>query len=304
MRRMSDRGGEGSGPSPREATFLSTLSQTSAPQLDGRRHSVVTIERVSPTSFGRNRQLDIMDDIADLKARKVCLRMYRTSTEQVYEIQPLEGNSSTQRYTQQPKQRLSEMPTPSVSPTSSLRKRVSELPRAASASVSGAAGIVCSNTDLMSILSSLASSTTEINRCGEEAPSSRDDSKSNWPEKTTEQKGSRSKSFRSNSFDVSILHGAKSKLNGSSKAAISTFMAPSNWFTKRHQPMSKKPEDLVTASLSLRFDKSKVVKAVKKTLGKKSPNSEIEHKVVWDNTSGTKVDAQVIVFLVTISFLV
>ena len=218
--------------------------------------------------------------------------MYRTSTEQVYEIQPLEGNSSAQRYTQQPKQRFSEMPTPSVSPTSSLRKRVSELPRAASASVSGAAGIVCSNTDLISILSSLASSATEINRCGEEAASSRDDSKSNWPGKTTEQKGSRSKSFRSNSFDVSTLHGAKSKLSGSSKAAISTFMAPSNWFTKRHQPMSKKPEDLVTASLSLKFDKSKVVKAVKETLGKKSPNSEVKHKVVWDNTSGTKVDAQ------------
>ncbi|XP_050599100.1 uncharacterized protein LOC126926794 isoform X1 [Bombus affinis] len=116
---------------------------------------------------------------------------------------------------------------------------------------------------------------------------------SNWPGKTTEQKGSRSKSFRSNSFDVSTLHGAKSKLSGSSKAAISTFMAPSNWFTKRHQPMSKKPEDLVTASLSLKFDKSKVVKAVKETLGKKSPNSEVKHKVVWDNTSGTKVDAQV-----------
>ncbi|XP_048261035.1 uncharacterized protein LOC125384918 [Bombus terrestris] len=86
---------------------------------------------------------------------------------------------------------------------------------------------------------------------------------SNWPGKTTEQKGSRSKSFRSNSFDVSTLHGAKSKLSGSSKAAISTFMAPSNWFTKRHQPMSKKPEDLVTPSLSLKLDKSKVVKAVK-----------------------------------------
>ena len=65
-----------------------------------------------------------------------------------------------------------------------------------------------------------------------------------------------------------------------------------NWFTKRHQPMSKKPEDLVTASLSLKFDKSKVVKAVKETLGKKYPNSEVKHKVVWDNTSGTKVDAQ------------
>ncbi|XP_048270692.1 uncharacterized protein LOC125387223 [Bombus terrestris] len=241
------------GPSPREATFLSTLSQTSAPQLGGRRHSVVTIERVSPTLFGRNRresiarfpfgvvtrilpsrrdpesrmsappsgrgsthnlQLDIMDDIADLKARKVRLRMYRTSTEQVYEMQPLEGNSSVQRYTEQPKQRFFEMPTLSVSPTSSLRKRVSELPRAARTPVFGAAGMVCSNRDLISILSSVGSSATE---------------------------------------------------------------------------MSKKPEDLATASSSLRFDELKVVKAMKKMFGKKSPNSE----VVWDNTSGTKVDAQV-----------
>ncbi|XP_024221714.1 uncharacterized protein LOC100741253 isoform X5 [Bombus impatiens] len=311
VRRLSERGGEGSG------------------------HSVVTIARVPPTLFGRNRresiaafplggatrilpsrrdsesrisgppsnsgsthnlQLDIMDDIAEMKARKVRLKMYKTSTEQVCEIQPLEGNSSAQRYTQYPKRRFSEMPAPSVSPTSSLRRRVSELPRAVSASVSGAAGIVCSNTDLISILSSLASSATEINRCGEEASSSRDDSKSSWSGKTAEQKRNRLKSFRSNSFDVSILHGAKGKLSGSSKAAASTIMAPSNWFTKRHQPMSKKqkPEDLITASLSLKFDKSKVVKAVKETLGKTSPNSDVRHKVVWDDTSGTKVDAQVL----------
>lgn len=107
---MSERGGEGSGPSAREAAFLATLSQTPAPQPGGRRHSVVTISRVPTTLFGRNRresiaafpmggatrilqsrrdssagmtgppsnsgsthnlQLDIMDDIAEIKARKV-----------------------------------------------------------------------------------------------------------------------------------------------------------------------------------------------------------------------------------------
>lgn len=219
--------------------------------------------------------------------------MYKTSTEQVCEIQPLEGNSSTQRYTQYQKRRFSELPPPAMSPTSSLRRRASEVPRAVSASVAGAAGIVCSNTDLISILSSLASSATEINRCGEE--SSREDSKSSWSGKTTEQKRNRLKSFRSNSFDVSILHGAKSKLAGSPKATSASVMAPSNWFTKRHQPMSKKqkPEDLITASLNFKFDKSKVVKAVKETLGRTSPTSETRHKVVWDGSSGTKVDAQV-----------
>lgn len=114
VRRLSERGGEGSGPSPREAAFLSTLSQAPAPQPGGRRHSVVTIARVPPTLFGRNRresiaafplggatrilpsrrdsesrisgppsnsgsthnlQLDIMDDIAEMKARKV--RIFR-----------------------------------------------------------------------------------------------------------------------------------------------------------------------------------------------------------------------------------
>ncbi|CAL7935020.1 unnamed protein product [Xylocopa violacea] len=335
VRRLSERGGEGSGPSAREAAFLATLSQAPAPQQGGRRHSVVTISKVPPTLFGRNRresiaafplggatrilpsrrdsesrisgppsnsgsthnlQLDIMDDIAEIKARKVRLKMYKTSTEQVCEIQPLEGNSSTERYTQYQKRRFSEMPAPSVSPTSSLRRRASEVPRAISASVSGAAGIVCSNTDLISILNSLASSATEINRCGEEASSSRDESKSSWSGKTAEQKRSRLKSFRSNSFDVSILHGAKSKLAGSSKAAASSIMAPSNWFAKRHQPMSRKQksEDLITASLNFKFDKSKFVKVVKDTLSKTSPISEIRHKVVWDDTSGTKVDAQVL----------
>ena len=90
--------------------------------------------------------------------------------------------------------------------------------------------------------------------------------------------------------------GAKSKLAGSSKATTASVMAPSNWFTKRHQPMSKKqkPEDLITASLNFKFDKSKVVKAVKETLGRTSPTTETRHKVVWDGSSGTKVDAQVL----------
>ncbi|XP_053989514.1 uncharacterized protein LOC128882009 [Hylaeus volcanicus] len=322
VRRLSERGGEGSGPSPKEAAFLATLSQAPAPQPGGRRHSVVTISKVPPTLFGRNRresiaafplggatrilpgrrdsksgisgppsnsgsthnlQLDIMDNIAEIKARKVRLKMYKTSTEQVCEIQPLEGNSSSsQRYTQYQK--------------TSLQRRASEIPKAVGASISGAAGIVCSNTDLISILSSLASSATEINRCGEEASTSREESKSSWSGKTAEQKRSRLKSFRSNSFDISILHGAKNKLAGSSKAAGSSIPAPSNWFTKRHQPMSKKQktEDLIAPSLNFKFNKSKVVKAVKETIGKTSPIGDIRHKVVWDDTSGTKVDAQVL----------
>lgn len=54
VRRLSERGGEGSGPSPNEAAFLATLSQAPAPS--GRRHSVVTISKVPTTIFGRGRR--------------------------------------------------------------------------------------------------------------------------------------------------------------------------------------------------------------------------------------------------------
>lgn len=319
VRRLSERGGEGSGPSPKETAYLATLSQASTAQSGGRRHSVITISRVPSTGIGRirresiaalpfggasripgwpsNHDLDMMDNIADVKCRRVRMKMYKTtSSEQVCEVQPLEGNSSAQRYTQHQKRRASELPTTAVSPTASLRRRVSEVPRTLATSVSSAAGIVCSNTDLISILSSLTSSATEINRCGEDASTSREDSKSSWSSKTAEQKRNQLKN-RSNSFDVSILHGTKGKqLPGFSKTTASSIVAPSNWFTKRHQPMSKKqkPEDLITTSLNFKFDKSKVVKAVKETLGRTSPTGETRHKVVWDDTSGTKVDAQVL----------
>lgn len=59
VRRLSERGGEGSGPSPREAAFLATLSQSNGPAPGGRRHSVVTISKVPTTLFGRNRRESI-----------------------------------------------------------------------------------------------------------------------------------------------------------------------------------------------------------------------------------------------------
>ncbi|XP_014476231.1 PREDICTED: uncharacterized protein LOC106745281 [Dinoponera quadriceps] len=340
VRRLSERGGEGSGPSAREAAFLATLSQAPAPQAGGRRHSVVTISRVPNTLFGRNRresiaafpmggatrilqgrrdsstgltgppsnsgsthnlQLDIMDDIAEIKARKVRLKMYKTpSRERVCEIQLLEGNgSSTQKYTQQQKRRFSEF-SASVASTSTLRRRASEMTRPlceVEAPGSPAAGIICSNTDLISILSSLTSSATEINTCG--TTSSKDEPKSSWSSKTAEQKRSRLKSSRSNSFDVSILSGAKSKaFNNSGKTATpASLIAPSTWFVKRHQPISKKNRCVENENPRfLRLDKSRMVQVVKDTLGKASPTKDLDtrHKVVWDDSSGTKVDAQVL----------
>lgn len=59
VRRLSERGGEGSGPTPREAEFLATLCQGPTPKPGGRRHSVVTISKVPNTIFGRNRRESI-----------------------------------------------------------------------------------------------------------------------------------------------------------------------------------------------------------------------------------------------------
>ncbi|CAL1682340.1 unnamed protein product [Lasius platythorax] len=281
VRRLSERGGEGSGPSAREAAFLATLSQTPAPQSGGRRHSVVTISRVPTTLFGRNRresiaafpmggatrilqgrrdsstgisgppsnsgsthnlQLDIMDDIAEIKAKKVRLKMYKTSSrERVCEIQPLEGNgsSTTQKYIQHQKRRFSEFSASVAASTSALRRRASEMTRPlCELEVPGsttAAGITCSNTDLISILSSLTSSATEINTCG--TSDAKDEQRSSWSSKTAEQRRNRLKNSRSNSFDVSILRGTKSKTPGSSGkgAAVGSLIAPSTWFAKRHQ---------------------------------------------------------------------
>ncbi|XP_011504661.1 PREDICTED: uncharacterized protein LOC105367591 [Ceratosolen solmsi marchali] len=346
VRRLSERGGEGSGPSPREAAFLATLSQSTPPQPGGRRHSVVTISRVPATLFGRNRresiaafpmggatrilasrrdsaaglpsgppsnsgsthnlQLDIMDDIAEIKAaRKVRLKMWKTpSRERVCEVQPLEGNSSgcTQRYTQYQPRRYSDFALTTI-PAVPTRRRASEMPPRVPPPVPPRTGIVCTNTDLISILSSLTSSATEIDRCGTED----DDSKSSTSAtKTIEQKRNRLKSNRSNSFDVSILNecneGKQSGATGTSKGsgdANPSTMSPSSWFVKRHQPMAKKQRstDAAPAALSLNFEKSRVVKLIKDNLAKTSPTkdeAELRHKVVWDGSSGTKVDAQIL----------
>jgi hypothetical protein len=60
VRRLSERGGDGSGPSPKEQAFLATLCQSAqSPAPGGRRHSVVTISKVPTTLFGRDRRESI-----------------------------------------------------------------------------------------------------------------------------------------------------------------------------------------------------------------------------------------------------
>ncbi|KAH8397431.1 hypothetical protein KR222_003829, partial [Zaprionus bogoriensis] len=175
VRRLSERGGEGSGPSPKEAAFLATLSQAPAPS--GRRHSVVTISKVPTTLFGRSRresvaaypsnngssrvlnsrresntgppstdpigsihnlQLDIMDDIY-LQSRKARLKLWTSSNEKVCEVQTVDEVGTGvpgRRYTNR---RYSECPQPGgvvgVGGVSAFR-RASEHPGAHPPSVS------------------------------------------------------------------------------------------------------------------------------------------------------------------------
>ena len=301
VRRLSERG-ETVGPGPRQAEFLATLSTAPAPSPGGRRHSVVTISKVPPCFFGRNRresvaafpsgggfpvrilpnrresiacppsteprgsvhnlQLDIMDDI--VQARKVRMKLWNTSNERVCEVEPLDDSNSgnVQRYTNSSNRRYSDFVGTTLAPIpSSSKRRASELPppntcTTTSASKHPTTGIVCSNTDLISILSSLSTSATEINQC-ETAQASKSESA-----KAAEQRRSRLKSNRSNSFDISILHSAEEPKQADSAGA------PSNWFTKRHQPTAK-PEQ----------EKNKNV--VETEPG----------KVVWDERSGSLVDA-------------
>lgn len=240
------------------------------------------------------------------QSSQVRLKMYKTpSRERVCEIQSLEGNgSSTQKYIQHQKRRFSEFSASVAASTSALRRRASEMTKPlieVEVPRSPTAGITCSNTDLISILSSLTSSATEINTCGTEGASgAKDEQKLSWSAKTAEQKRNRLKSSRSNSFDMSILHGTKNKMmtdsSGKSNLTLTSLAAPSNWFAKRHQPISKKGRCLDDESARIfKLDKSRMAKIVKDTLGKVSPTKELDtkHKVIWDDRSGTKVDAQV-----------
>ncbi|XP_053699032.1 uncharacterized protein LOC128745999 [Sabethes cyaneus] len=362
VRRLSERGGEGSGPSPREQAFLATLYSSPAPQPGGRRHSVVTISRVPPTIFGRNRresiaalpagqrstvssrresntgpppstdhrgsihnlQLDIMDDI--VQARKARMKLWNTSNEKVCEVQTLDeagaGSSSPMRYTNR---RYSDFVGTSLPPIQSFR-RASEMPVSPSTplppatasskstiaspkSMQPKSGIVCTNTDLISLLSSLASSATEINRCGDkdlptpQTPQSSSSSssfksiKKTFPEQKRE---TIQKKNRSNSFDISLYHNIKQFATGSASSPAETKSSVEpGWFTKRHQPITRR-KSLKSPGATVSFAKeaidvlrdkpdSKREEIKPKTKESKSPLSKLK----WDGRSAI-VDARMI----------
>ncbi|XP_060525069.1 uncharacterized protein LOC132701288 [Cylas formicarius] len=284
VRRLSERGE--SGPGPRQAEFLATLS--AAPQVSpgGRRHSVVTISKLPSTPFGRSRresvaafpssgfpnrilpnrresiacppstesrgsvhnlQLDIMDDI--VQARKVRMKVWTTSSEKLCEVQPLDdataSSAGVQRYTN-PGRRFSEFVGTMLPPIpSAAKRRTSELPPVSSSS-KPKSGIVCTNTDLCSILSSLSTSATEINQ---------------WEKETSVRQIARSKSERKLKSGrwAETVAGFNVDFDSLSSSA-------SGWFAKRHQPKA---------------DATK-----KPPAAKKGPKA----KVMWDGRSGSLID--------------
>lgn len=326
VRRLSERGDGTSGPSARQAEFLATLSSAPAPVPGGRRHSVVTISKVPTTIFGRNRresvatfpsafparilpgrresvagppsteprgsvhnlQLDIMDDI--VQARKVRMKLWNTSSEKVCEVQPLDEAGGVQRYTNSSSRRFSDFVGTTLTPipSSTSRRRASELPPpnttcpTTTSSKQSASGIICSNSDLISILSTLTLSASEINNLDHQ-------SKIDYnKDLTAEQRRGLLKSKRSNSFDISILHGIENETQNNYQK--SNAPAPANWFVKRHQPLSNKLTQIDKKPPRVTFSYDTIEKDNKK---QRKSTDEL-NKVVWDERSGSLVDAELL----------
>lgn len=252
--------------------------------LPGRRESFAGPPSTEPRGSLHNLQLDIMDDI--VRARKVRMKMWNTSNERVCEVQPLDDTGGVQRYTNSSARRYSDFVGTTLTPIpSSSKRRGSELPPAA-ASPSEAnnaskqsTGIVCSNTDLISILSSLTSSAMEINQCDATTTPKTDSKTSNL-----EQRRSLLKSNRSNSFDVSTLYATEKAVQPQTQTAV-----PSNWFVNRHQPISSKSDPLRgKPATRVSFANEKTEQIAKKGAKKEGG------KVVWDERSGSIVDPQLL----------
>lgn len=265
------------------------------PGLPLRRDSVTNQPRGSLTSVNSsgssfNLQLDIMDDITEAKARaKERRKLSRTHSKDLSdENEP--GNASkpstsksSEKFSPQGKKKESE----STSPSSGGSKK------------QGPVGIVCSNTDLISILSPLTSSAQEICESTErekDVPNIIMNPNTGSPTQQKNILDKKRKQFkdRSNSFDVGSLPGTSS--------------GPASWFVKRHQPMAKKDEVEQKSNIIVTFtdEKQKIqstlvskperTKSVKKTEPKKesSPTGDRTNQVVWDNRSGSLVDPHIL----------
>ncbi|KAL0281511.1 UNVERIFIED_CONTAM: hypothetical protein PYX00_002480 [Menopon gallinae] len=312
VRRLSERGGEGSGPSPIEQEFLATLSQAPAPQPGARRHSVVTISRAPPTTalFGRNRRESIAafaSGLPGLPLRRDSLvgqsrgsigggsnsgSSFNLQLDIMDNITEAKARAKERRKLSRTQSR--EMPDEKskqaersqqkqAAPTLQKRKTSDLLPLNLTSKKTGP-GIICSNTDLKNILSPLTSSAQEICGLVERESSGATATSPTQPETALEKKRKQLKD-RSNSFDVGFLPGTSAGTGG--------------WFTKRHQPIAKKEEHcevksdiLVTFNNEKQKSQSSLV-ANPDRAKPKSPTAD-RNQVVWDNRSGSVVDPQVL----------
>lgn len=167
-----------------------------------------------------------MDDI--VQARKARMKLWNTSSEKVCEVQTVNeaGPNSPMRYSNR---RFSDFVgnTCSNLPTIASFRRASEIPPIKSPMRKPT--IKTSLFPSTNLLSSLASSAIEINKCEEPPPKEKqehDSSLLDAPDAV--------KSKRSNSFDVSFLYNVKKTTSTEDNNALT------GWFTKRHQPISKK----------------------------------------------------------------
>lgn len=247
-----------------------------------------------PLGSIHNLQLDIMDDIVD--SRKARIKVFNTSSERICEVQTVDeaGNSTTpMRYTNR---RYSDFTCSTLTPIPAGNRRASENPVIAStstvpspAATSGArgaffkkTGIVVTNTDLMSIISSLASSATEINKCDDTPVKSKASTSSANTLAPDSASGGISRSNRSNSFDVSILQNAKQMMSGGSSACDKNAAALSGWFEKRHQPaLARKKSIKNTANATVSFSRDVLDRFKDKEDSRHTRKSK--SKLRWDN---------------------
>lgn len=230
-----------------------------------------------------------MDDI--VQARKARMKLWNTSSEKVCEVQTVDeaGTSSPKRYTNR---RYSDFVGSTLAPIPSNRRASENIlsPSVAGSSMAQSflkkSGIVVTKTDLMSLMSSLTSSATEINKV-DDPPAitiTKQSSNSLAPDPI-----GMTRSNRSNSFDVSILHNAKQMISGASNDKNAA--ALSGWFEKRHQPMSRK-KSMKSTSATVSFSKE-VLDRFKDKEEKTKETKKPRSKLRWDNKSSF-VDPHVI----------
>lgn len=228
-----------------------------------------------------------------MQARKARMKLWNTSSEKVCEVQTLSdaggASGSSTRYTNR---RYSDFVASSLAPipAASLR-RASENPVPFAPSAASAAksptqnffkrtGIIVTNSDFKSLLSSLTSSATEINKVESDTSPSRTKSTAVTPNTLAPDQGI-SRSNRSNSFDVSILHNAKQMMTGSGSDK-SGAAALSGWFEKRHQPMARKKSLRNTANVTVSFSKEVFDRFKEK---EKEKERKPKGRLRWDNKS-------------------